>query len=89
MKHLKAVEIPAKIENRVDKITCDFCESIIKKENYKINEVTLEYKEGVSYPDFHSSTTTIFDCCYACWEEKVVPVLQRLGAKPRIEESCY
>ena len=89
MKHMKQVEIPACTVTKCMKITCDFCSNDIKEEGYHFDEVVIERKQGVSYPDYHDETITRIDCCTTCWDKKVFPALQALGATFYTEETCY
>lgn len=89
MKHMKLVEIPARTEKRLDKITCDLCNSIIKEEGYHFSDVSIELREGVNYPDCHDETITKIDCCKICWGTKIVPMIQSLGVTFYEEELVY
>ena len=86
MKHTKKVEVPAAVKEVVDRVTCDFCGENLPKRDYRFSEVTLQIDVGSSYPEAGGGEKTIFDCCAACWEDKVTPALLALGAKPRVEE---
>lgn len=49
-------------------------------------EVTLSVEEKTQYPDYGFMKGTAYDCCPACFKDKVQPALEALGLKPRATE---
>lgn len=85
MKHYTEVIIPARITNEVSHITCDLCKNKIQhKSSYDVDEVTVSYRTGRSYPEGGDGTETEFDICNTCFTEKLVPWLIFQGAVPTI-----
>jgi len=82
MKHTKQVEVPAKTETQVSYVTCDLCGSKITHISYTVDEVTIKYRTGDSYPDGGSGEETSVDMCGLCFETKLVPWLRSQGAEP-------
>jgi hypothetical protein len=52
---------------------------------YKVEGVVIRSVEGEAYPgdDSEGVTTTVIDCCFACFGTHVLPALEALGFKPR------
>jgi rRNA maturation protein Nop10 len=50
--------------------------------SYDVSEVRIEHKDGSSFPDSRSVEVTSFDICPTCFETKVVPFMESIGAKP-------
>ena len=86
MRHMKTVQVPATTREVFDKTTCDFCGAEVPPRRREFREVTLQCDEGSAYPEGGQGEKTIFDCCPACWDGKVLPALRALGATPRTEE---
>lgn len=93
MKIKVKVTIPERTEIRVTSVECDFCREKITKEDldvYCYKDVTIKYVEGFSYPEGGQETEYTFDCCYNCWEKKVLPALVTLsGRLPHTEERDF
>lgn len=88
-KHVRTVEIPATTHEVVDKIECDLCGGSAQDPDGtepNIDHVTIRRETGYRSSDGGSYTATIVDVCAQCFETKVMPFLQREGAKPRKEE---
>lgn len=87
MIHKEVRIIPAYAKNCVVKTTCDICGEEIKTKQYEIDEVTIQWKKGSSYPEGGSGETTILDICSKCFENKILPLLKdKLNITPRTEE---
>lgn len=86
MRHMKTIRVPATTREVEDKKTCDFCGADIPVRRCEFTKVTLECDQGVSASEGGSGQKTIFDCCANCWDAKVMPALQALGAEPRKED---
>ena len=86
MKHYEEIEIPAKTEKILSKITCDMCGREIKREAYSAEEVKIKHRTGSSYPEGGVGETTYVDLCGKCFDEKLIPWLRSQGVKPYIEE---
>ena len=86
MRYMKTVQIPATAREEVERLTCDFCGNTIRTQGHTYTEITLQREDVSSYPECSSGTKTVFDCCVDCWDGKVMPALQTLGASPRTEE---
>lgn len=100
MKVFKNVIVPAKTVKTLDKVICDIC----KKEgtnywnegnkwvkgNYCVNNTIIEHKIGNDYgADGKDIITKYFDICNDCFDNKVVPALESLGAVMYEEESDW
>lgn len=84
MKITKTVEIPAHTKEVADHTVCDFCKKRVPREgNYEVAEIEITSNFGSCTPDGGWGTCTEFDCCKACWADKVLPALHALGAKPK------
>lgn len=87
MRHFsKVVYPPRECEEEVRR-TCDFCgreintearNGYIGSENY----VVIMRKTGYSCRDGGAGTTEDVDCCFPCWDEKVLPWLKSYGIIP-------
>ena len=87
MKLMKQVEIPSKVVTVVDKTVCDLCKMEIPNEGrFVVDEVTVQYKTGNSYPEGGSGETLSVDLCPRCFEERLIPWLESQGAKPETIE---
>ena len=83
MKHYKEVEVPAKTEKRHDFTTCDLCKEKITDDskNWSMNRVTIEKVEGSVYPEGGYTDNTKYDLCFYCFDSKLAPFLNELGAQ--------
>jgi len=82
MRHYEDRIIPQRTEKHTVKVTCDICGNETGKTGqYEKNEVTVEHQEGTTYPEGSNIDITSFDICPECWETKLIPYLESLGAK--------
>lgn len=90
--------IPAKTSRELVSIRCDICTRQAKDpENwsgrsiYDIDGTTvrmeIQRSDGTSFPEGTRRTDIRFDICPTCFEEKLVPFLESLGAKPSTYEE--
>ncbi len=92
MKHFKEIVRPAQpayTEQIEENVTCDFCKKDIKTSFYDINEVTIEHREGDSYPSGGTTTTTSVDMCGKCFKEKLIPWIKSQGAELQIKDNDW
>lgn len=61
-------------------ITCDMCNSEVKKGPFDIREGQALLRIGSSYPECGSVTETQVDLCEKCFLSKLVPWLESQGA---------
>ena len=86
MLHTRTEEVPAKTVQVVTSTACDFCGQKIRLRTASgYSSVTIARYTGQPPEDGAGMQTTLFDCCSACWESKVVTAFQSLGASPRLE----
>ncbi len=83
MKHYKEVVIPERTEKRQDFTSCDLCNERItdRDRNWSVNRVTIEKVAGDVYPEGGHTENTKFDLCCDCFDNKLAPFLNELGAK--------
>jgi hypothetical protein len=62
--------------------TCDFCGASCETRGYDTSEVTIDARLGACYESDNRDVTSI-DCCVKCWQQKALPALLAIGAKPR------
>ncbi|KKN78948.1 hypothetical protein LCGC14_0344230 [marine sediment metagenome] len=82
------VTVPSYKRDRLAEICCDLCGKKRKFPNndhawgdrFDVSEVMISYRDGVSYPEGGSGTTTGFDVCPHCFEHKLVPWFIEQGA---------
>jgi len=86
MKYMKKVEVPAKMKDVVDFVTCDLCGVKITEEGYEVSEVEVRHKIGYSCPSGGSGEETSVDMCGKCFDEKLLPWLRSQGAEPSTED---
>lgn len=74
---------------------CDLCGRETKRgldnwsgERFRVEEVEVRIKEGVSYPEGGSGTEIEFDICPDCFRGRLIPWLESQGAKAE-EEDWY
>lgn len=93
MKNYRTVEvpaIPATTKEELVYIDCDICHETIKHGNmFDVDEIKVEHKLGVCYPETSNGQTLSFDICEKCFNQKLIPWLESQGAKPTIEEWDY
>ena len=86
--------IPAREEEYVAEILCDICgtskEGGVWGDNwargYDINEVNISRRTGSQWPEGGNGEKIEFDICPRCMDEKVIPFLESIGAKPRKQD---
>jgi hypothetical protein len=67
--------------------TCDLCgKSLLEKQPYRISEVSLSMREGVTYPEGGTVTITEADVCVTCFEDVLIPAMETVGLKFRTTE---
>jgi hypothetical protein len=87
MKIYKAQQITREY---LDETRCDLCGEAIKDpKGYDMDDITIERREGVSYPDGGTGTTEEVDMCGNCWKNKFKPWLRSLGYAIRSTEWDY
>lgn len=89
MKHVKTVVVPASEHQQVERVTCDLCNSEIKRTGYDADEVEIRHRTGHSYPEGGSGAETTIDMCGQCFDEKLVPWLRSQGANPTTTDWDY
>lgn len=91
-KKYKTVTVPEHTEERQAGIVCDLCGKETDRHDwsashsYEVEEVTVEYKSGYSYPDDYFYTVIEVDLCPQCFKERLVPWLESQGVKPTKRE---
>lgn len=86
MLQTKTEEVPAKSVQVVTSTICDFCGQKIRVRTAGgYSSVTIARYAGQPPEDGGGMQTTLFDCCSACWESKILVAFDALGAKPRTE----
>lgn len=63
--------------------TCDVCGEEIRQGPWDGSEITIRAEIGEQYPEADCREAQGFDCCVACWAEKIRPALEAAGAKFR------
>lgn len=88
MKIYHTVTVPARTEERLQCVECDFCKKKIQQPGaFEVSETTISHKDGTNYgTDGAWGTLTEFDACPQCWAEKITPALIALGATPNTKE---
>ena len=100
MKHMKPVEIPARKEMRIEKVTCDLCGNDIKKYAFDLDEaelrmrvraidISIRHNVGPCFPEGASITETSADICGECFTAKLVPWLESQGVVMQVREPDY
>jgi hypothetical protein len=80
----KQVDVPARTEKRLARITCDICGREGKDDDweargYDVCEVEVRHKQGVNYPDSGDGDEIDLDVCPECFREKLVPFIESFG----------
>ncbi len=81
-------------------ILCDLCGRAARrpdghdgnvwgKTQFDVEAVSIGSRRGESYPEGGSTKTKSFDVCVSCFDEKIVPFMASLGAKPTTTESDW
>lgn len=86
MKHTKVIEIPATQRTVIEKTTCDFCGTIIRKNGLDIDEVTITHRTGWACSEGGSGHETSVDVCGRCFVDRIVPWLKSQGVTPVTKE---
>lgn len=86
MKHKQPKVIPAHTIEYVHKVTCDFCQQEIKKTQYEVDEVTINWRVGSSYPSGGNGENVSVDMCGLCFETKFKEWLKSQNVKPETTE---
>ncbi len=83
MKHMKTINIPARMEERIVRTTCDLCKKDTDPGNYEIDEVQVSRRHGSYYPDGGGAGDQVeVDICGECFLSRLIPWLESLGVKP-------
>jgi hypothetical protein len=87
MKHYKEIEIPARIEERLDKITCDVCGAVIRKKHpTSAEKAEIIRTTGYNSPEGGSGTEISVDICCECFDTKIIPWLKSQGIKLQVRD---
>lgn len=97
MRRFETKTHPAREYEKEVEVRCDLCgrsaprpgdydTHLWASHGYGINCVDIKIQTGESYPECTSSETRSYDVCPECFEGKVEPFLQSLGAEPRTEK---
>lgn len=91
MQHKETITIPARAEARVVKTTCDLCRSELERAGrFETRETRIEMRRGANYgPEGGNTTTTTFDICCKCFNERLVFWFGANGVQPRVEETDW
>lgn len=86
MRHYEERIVPEHTEQRLSHVTCDICGDEIKKEMYDATEMTIEMRTGSSYPEGGYGEKIEYDLCDECFKSKLMPWLEKKGAKREWED---
>lgn len=89
MIHNKTISVPAMERIVHDFTTCDVCNNQLETGNFKVSEVVVSKKIGVSYPEMTDTEQTEFDLCVKCFDKHVLGHLKSIGVLPRVSEQSY
>ena len=89
MRTYKTVAIPARSEERLDKIACDLCGEVIRPHDNEVDLAILKREIGSRYADGGYGTGKVYDLCGDCFDRHVAPFLASLGMVPITEEWDY
>jgi hypothetical protein len=93
--------VPEKIDKVFSKASCDICGKVSEKNDYdgidwktpieyfEHTFVTISKEEKTSYPEGGDSETSYFEICDKCFDNKVRPFLESLGAKMYTKERDW
>lgn len=96
MKHYEEIVVPPKPQTTQKKFksgSCDICGKETKREDdiedtlnwskgtYQSNMVQIFHETKTNYPDGGGSEKEYFEICPDCFDNKVKPFLESLGAK--------
>jgi hypothetical protein len=83
---MKTVYEPARAREYVSHTTCDVCNEPIDSKCYEVDEVTIKYKTGESYPEGGSGEEFTLDCCGKCFKAAMMPFFKSINAEGTTEE---
>lgn len=88
MKHKRTVEVPAKRETVVDRVTCDLCGGPVQPSplSFDVSYTAVYFRSGEQYPEGGSGTQVEFDLCGSCFDGKLVPWMKGQGATPAVTD---
>jgi hypothetical protein len=91
MKRYEMKVRPAVQESVLVEVLCDLCgKRIPHNRGYgDLDEVTVEHRSGVNYPEGGDVMTRSVDVCPACFEGRLVPFLESQGATVAEVEVSY
>lgn len=90
--------VPQKVENVFVEAVCDICGKVSKIDDYDGIDwsddidgylkkfVTIKKETKHSYPEGGDCEEEYFEICDECFDNKVVPFLESLGAKKYLKE---
>ena len=95
--------IPARAEKTemvVDYILCDLCRlakgrdeggGCVRwtKDSYSIDDVTISYREGDTFPNATDYSIVGYHVCPDCFKSVIVPFMQSRGAEPTKEQVDF
>ena len=62
----------------IDKKICDICKQEIKqKGSWQVDDIDICGKFGDIYPEIDSREFKIIDCCSDCFNNKIVPLIEK------------
>jgi hypothetical protein len=79
-------------ERTMVKMTCDLCGKTTDRDewttsSYEINETKIQYRQGVSFPEYTNGTKICVDICPDCFMNKLIPWFTNQGV--HIEEEDW
>lgn len=77
---------PAQEYESLVETLCDICRKPFTEGYGGVLETEVRMKTGYAHQDGGSGEETEFDICPGCFKEKLIPFLESLGAKPRVED---
>ena len=86
MKHTKETIVPIHTETTTIKVECDLCGKELMDGRFNVDDVTLKLESGSRYPESCDIERTTVDMCGECFKNKLLPWLESLGVKPKVEE---
>ncbi len=83
MKHYEKTIIPQQVKEVLASTTCDLCKEKIEiKEHWAIQDVKIQCRTGMSYPEGGFGEYTEVDLCPDCFNSRLLPWLRSQGAEP-------
>lgn len=92
MKHYETVTVPAHLEEKHVRTTCDLCGDAMVDLMHERDEVSISIerrKSDHAYPEAEWGEVTRMDICGKCFESKLIPFLKSQGAVPEVKEYDY